>query len=64
MRIQLDPTKCQGYGACADICPSVLEIDEFGFAALRHDGVVPPSDVVAAAEAVAACPEAALRSVN
>ena len=41
MKAFLDSTKCSGYGACADTCPSVFEIDEFGFGALIGDGTVP-----------------------
>jgi ferredoxin len=60
MRVTLDPTKCQGYGACAETCPSVFETDEFGFAALRNGGVVPEGDERAAARAIGGCPEHAI----
>lgn len=60
MKAFLDSTKCSGYGACADTCPSVFEIDEFGFGALIGDGTVPAGDEGSAKEAARACPEHAI----
>jgi ferredoxin len=60
VRALLDSTKCCGYGACADHCPSVFEIDEFGFGALRNGGVVPDGDENNAREAAVDCPEHAI----
>jgi ferredoxin len=57
MKAFIDSTKCSGYGACADHCPSVFEIDEFGFGALVGDGTVPAGDEGAARAAAAGCPE-------
>jgi ferredoxin len=56
----IDSTKCSGYGACADICPSVFEIDEFGFGSLVSDGTVPAADADSARTAAASCPEHAI----
>ncbi|MBN9748000.1 ferredoxin [Amycolatopsis sp. A1MSW2902] len=61
MKAFLDSTKCSGYGACAETCPSVFEIDEFGFGAVIGDGTVPAGDEDQARAAAAACPEAAIR---
>lgn len=60
MKAFLDSTKCSGYGACADTCPSVFEIDEFGFGTLIGDGTVPAGDEGSAKEAARACPEHAI----
>lgn len=60
MKASIDSTKCSGYGACADICPSVFEVDEFGFGALVDGGVVPAGDEAKAREAATACPEGAI----
>lgn len=60
MKAFIDSTKCSGYGACADICPSVFEIDEFGFGALVDSGAVPAGDKAKAQQAVTACPEGAI----
>lgn len=60
MKAFIDSTKCSGYGACADTCPSVFEIDEFGFAALIGDGTVPAGDEDKARAAASGCPENAI----
>lgn len=60
MKAFIDSTKCSGYGACADHCPSVFEIDEFGFGAIKGAGAVPAGDEEAARAAAADCPEHAI----
>lgn len=60
MRVFLDQTKCSGYGACADNCPSVFAIDEFGFSELLNTGEVPSGDEDAAHKAITGCPEQAI----
>jgi ferredoxin len=59
MNVFLDPMKCSGYGACADACPSLFVIDEFGFAQLLG-GVVAVGDEDAARNAAANCAENAI----
>jgi ferredoxin len=61
MKVFLDPIKCSGYGACADICPSLFAIDEFGFAQLLSDGVVAASDEDSARNAAVSCAENAIK---
>jgi ferredoxin len=61
MKVHVDATACSGFGACAETCPSVFEIDEFGFAAVKPEhGLVPEGDVEAARAAVGRCPENAI----
>ena len=61
MKVHVDATACSGFGACADVCPSVFEIDEFGFAAVTaENGVVPEGDEPAARRAIGRCPENAI----
>ena len=60
MKASLDPTRCSGYGACADACPSVFEIDEFGFGAVLGSGEVPAGDEDDARAAASGCPEHAI----
>jgi ferredoxin len=60
MKAHIDTTKCSGYGACADHCPSVFAIDEFGFGALAGDGTVPAGEEGKARTAMADCPEHAI----
>jgi ferredoxin len=61
MKVFLDPIKCSGYGACADICPSLFAIDEFGFAQLLSDGVVAAGDEDSARNAAVSCAENAIK---
>lgn len=60
MKALVDSTKCQAYGTCADVCPSVFVLDEWGFAGVQGDGTVAAGDEVAARQAAAECPEDAI----
>lgn len=64
MRVQIDATKCSGYGVCANICPSLFQIDEFGFAAVIGDGAVAPGQESAVVEAARKCAEHAIKIVD
>ena len=48
MKIQVDSTKCQGYGVCEQVAAALLVLDEFGYAAASGDGTVPPDQLEAA----------------
>ncbi len=60
MRATVDATKCEAFGACAERCPSVFELDEWGYAFVVGDGTVPDGDMEAAIDAADACPEQAI----
>lgn len=64
MKASVDATKCEAYGACAEICPSVFQLDEWGYASVIGDGTVSLALEVRAKEAAAACPEAAITFVD
>lgn len=64
MRIGIDSIKCDAYGACADICPDLIELDEWGYAGLRNSPEVPPEQERQARLAIAACPEEAIVEVT
>ncbi len=64
MKASVDATKCEAYGVCVDLCPSVFQLDEWGYASLVGDGTVAEGDQAAAREAAAACPEAAISVVD
>jgi ferredoxin len=59
MNLSLDPTRCQGYGLCAEAF-AAIELDEFGYAVQRRLPLA-DADLDAARAAVAACPNSALR---
>ncbi|GAA2357691.1 ferredoxin [Dactylosporangium salmoneum] len=60
MRVVLDATKCEAYGACAEHCPSVFQLDEWGYGSVIGDGTVPSGEEENARAAAAACPEDAI----
>jgi ferredoxin len=63
MKLQFDSTKCDGYGRCAEHLPSLFDLDEWGYAALKLDGEVPEGQEDAARLAVADCPARAIVEV-
>ncbi|MEY9894922.1 ferredoxin [Catenulispora sp. MAP12-49] len=60
MKLLLDATLCEGYGVCQEQAPAQIELDDFGYAAIRA-AEVPADGETAAQAAVAACPNRALR---
>ncbi|MFG3118066.1 ferredoxin [Streptomyces sp. NPDC048197] len=60
MKLLLDSTRCQGYGLCQEPAPELIDLDDWGYAQLRAADV-PADGEEAAAAAVAACPNSALR---
>jgi ferredoxin len=60
MKAFVDSTRCSGYGTCADHCPSVFSLDEWGYAAAITD-VVPDGVEDQVRAAAQDCPENAIR---
>jgi ferredoxin len=60
MRLQLDPSACDGFGFCIGLLGELLVADEWGFP-LVQDANVPPQLESYARQAVKACPRKALR---
>ncbi|MFJ9817416.1 ferredoxin [Streptomyces sp. NPDC101151] len=63
MKLLMDSTRCQGYGLCQEPAPELVDLDEWGYAQVR-ESEVPADGEDAAAAAVAACPNSALRMVK
>jgi ferredoxin len=59
-RLIVDPIACTGHGACAELFPERIELDDWGYPMLA-DGSVPDELLPHARRAVAACPTLALR---
>jgi ferredoxin len=58
--LTIDPIACTGHGACAELFPERIELDDWGYPML--DGAPIPDELLAhARRAVAACPTLALR---
>jgi ferredoxin len=59
-RLTVHPIACTGHGACAELFPERVELDDWGYPMLAGDPV--PEELLAhARRAVAACPTLALR---
>ncbi|OIK06369.1 ferredoxin [Streptomyces monashensis] len=63
MKLLLDSTRCQGYGLCREPAPELIDLDEWGYAQVLVSHV-PAEGAGVAEEAVAACPNSALRLVK
>ena len=59
-RLTLNPIACTGHGACAELLPELIQLDDWGYPML-DDGLVPDDLLPHARRAVASCPTLALR---
>jgi ferredoxin len=58
--LRVNPINCSGHGACAELLPELIALDEWGYP-LIDPGPVPPELTAEARRAVAACPALALK---
>ncbi|TPG33107.1 ferredoxin [Mycolicibacterium hodleri] len=56
MRIRLDRTMCDGFGACAKHAPQYFSLDDWGYASLIGNGAVYDGDQDAVKRALLDCP--------
>ncbi|MCW2758584.1 MAG: ferredoxin [Nocardioidaceae bacterium] len=64
MRVEVDWTRCDGHGACAELLPELLETDDWGYPVSRtgeRNPSVPDALLKHAHRAAKACPLMALR---
>ena len=59
-RLVVDQIACSGHGACAELFPERIELDDWGYPML-DDRPIPDELLPHARRAVAACPTLALR---
>jgi ferredoxin len=59
-RLLVNPIACEGHGACAELLPEMITIDEWGFPII-DPRPLPPGMERDARKAVSACPTLALR---
>ena len=57
--LRVHPIACTGHGACAELLPELIELDDWGYPIVAP-GPVPPELEQHARRAVAACPTLAL----
>lgn len=62
-RLVVNPVACAGHGACAELLPEVVSLDEWGYPLIDHRPL-PPGLARTARSAVSACPVLALRLVR
>ena len=60
-RIRVDPTKCQGYGTCAEVAESLFVMDEWGYAQSVPRDLRDATEEQAAEAAIDVCPVKAVR---
>ena len=58
--LRVDPIACAGHGACAELLPEMISLDEWGYP-LLDPRPVPPALERQARRAVSGCPVLALR---
>jgi len=59
-RLLIDRIRCKGHGACAELLPELMSLDEWGYPIIASD-LVPPELGRHARQAVDLCPFLALR---
>lgn len=64
MKICVDADKCEGHNRCYSLAPELFEVDDYGIAQARNDGVVPEGMEDKADLAIANCPEFAITIVE
>ena len=60
MRLIVNPIACVGHGACAELVPELIELDEWGYPIVGHDEV-PAQLERQVRKAVSSCPALALK---
>ena len=58
--LEIDWTRCQGHGLCAELLPGRIDLDDWGFPVIRRTPVG-AGEVEDVRRTVAVCPALALR---
>jgi len=64
LKVRVDRERCQGHARCFALAPELFELDEWGNARERDNGVVTPALEVKARLAQSNCPEFAIDVVE
>lgn len=59
-RLRVNPTRCDGYGYCAEIVPELISLDDWGFPIVNSRSIEDDYLLGLARRAVATCPRLAL----
>lgn len=60
VRLRIDADKCQGHNRCKAILPELIQLDAYGNAQPKGDGLVPEALIEKAYLAKSNCPEFAV----
>ncbi|WP_422746014.1 ferredoxin [Mycobacterium sp. WMMD1722] len=63
MKLRVDEDRCAGHGMCLTMCPEVFDMTDDGWAVADPE-LIPPGLENAARDAVANCPENAIREID
>jgi ferredoxin len=64
MRIKLDRTLCDGFGACAKHAPEYFSLDDWGYASQVGNGEIPEQDHDVVVRALLDCPVHAITEMG
>ena len=64
MRVRVDQERCQGHNRCYILAPELFDVDDFGTASERNDGVVTEDRIEKARLAADNCPEYAIEVIE
>lgn len=59
VRVRVDPIRCTAFGFCAEFCPEMFTLDEWGYAWL-HQREAGPEMVATIRETARLCPRGAI----
>jgi ferredoxin len=59
-KLLVNPIECEGHGACAELLPELITLDEWGYPIVDPSPIAPGMERHAR-KAVSACPALALR---
>jgi ferredoxin len=62
-KLMINPVDCVGHGACAELLPEAITLDEWGYPFIAP-GLLPASLARPARQAISACPALALRLIQ
>ena len=64
LRLHVNRVACSAHGACAELLPELITLDEWGYPIVAGDGIIGPALRSAARQTVAACPVLALTTAR
>ena len=59
--LQIDWTRCEGHGLCAELYPDRITLDDWGYPIISKRPLRSEDDVIQARRAASLCPALALR---